>query len=622
MSANGIKANGKKVGPDQKRTRPSASLSEDPNPTPSGWPELSPEGKAKLALAIAGLDGSSYFNDDSSSYDDEEYDDEDTEYGPSTGPAIAVNPRLAHFFEPAMEQRRHAAVKAMLRRIPAARPTDDDGAQRFAGVCEDAIAFDLDDESAIYAIEVYRRTFPLGHDVTDADICEELRKAEKATYRGSSVLPAGLLVDVGPEDSRHQRLVTVRIGKHFKQGRFDVFSPKPADYFCFDVQTSFGLNLGASKMLADMIREQVEDHDEKPDLSSALPISQFVQRDYKVEYLIPYVMVAGQPGVISARSKSLKTSIALDAHVSMATATRFLGYWEVPEPVRSGILTAESGEATIKETLLRIARGRGLDAAQSGMMDNCIVETKSPQLRQRIWLDEIKRFIETYGLRCLTIDPTYLALAGIDQNSLAAMAEALAPLNRIISTTGCSINMVHHNRKVTENRYGCPTLDEITGSGFAQWARYWILLCKRREWNADTGEHDLWLVTGGSAGFGSTKWVHVREGQPKDPGGRIWQVTVESAAEGERKEKASREQQRAQGKAEQREADKGALKRALSSCKDGVGTKTDLKGRTGISSERIVAAIADLLNSGQIVMTEITKGNNRPYEAYTFPMED
>jgi hypothetical protein len=316
---------------------------------------------------------------------------------------------------------------------------------------------------------------------------------------------------------------------------------------------------------------------ESPDvnlLDDLMPVSQFVRQTHFVDYLIPFVAVKGQPGVISARSKSLKTTVALDALLSMATARPFLGHWEVSSAVRCAMLTAESGAPTIDETLCRIADAKGIDPEE---IHNAMISCRCPRLQSRAWLDTIRRTIEERELACLVIDPTYLAAAGVKQNDLSAVAAMLEPVSRIIQDTGCTIWFVHHNRKVTESRYGCPTLEEITGSGWGEWARFWLLLNRRREWDDETGRHWLWLVTGGSAGFGARKWLDVHEGKPTDSGGRVWEVDVEAAIEGEEKEKARKEAAKEQGTKDRFAADRQAACESLAELPDCTGTKTDIR---------------------------------------------
>jgi hypothetical protein len=346
-------------------------------------------------------------------------------------------------------------------------------------------------------------------------------------------------------------------------------------------------------------------------LSDLQPVSRFVQQSHHVEYLIPFALVAAQPGVISARTKSLKTTVAIDANLSMATATPFLGAWPVPAIARCGILSAESGAATIVESIRRIAQAKNIVPEE---IDNCLVSSRCPRLQSGAWLDEIRRVIGENQLRCLTIDPTYMAAAGVKQNDLSSVAAMLEPVSRIIVDTGCAIVMVHHNRKVSDMRYGCPTLEEITGSGFAEWSRFWLLLNRRKEWDDTTGRHWLWLVTGGSAGFGSRKWLDVREGKPTDLDGRVWEVEVVPAAEGESRERAERVRQKETRQADDLEADKRKLVDILR--KHGPSTVTDMRTIAGMNYTRFRPALSELLDSGDVKPTQVTKGNRQEYTAY------
>src|SRR5436190_1675274 len=68
------------------------------------------------------------------------------------------------------------------------------------------------------------------------------------------------------------------------------------------------------------------------------------------------VMVRGQPMVIGGPPKSLKTSLALDLAISLATATPFLGHFPVPKQRRVAVFSGESGRATVYETVRRVLR--------------------------------------------------------------------------------------------------------------------------------------------------------------------------------------------------------------------------------------------------------------------------
>src|SRR5262249_50623485 len=74
--------------------------------------------------------------------------------------------------------------------------------------------------------------------------------------------------------------------------------------------------------------------------------AEFLAGDYRAEFLVPRILVRGQPAVIGGASKTLKTSVVLDLAVSMATATPFLGTFPVNRRTRIGIASGESGEFT------------------------------------------------------------------------------------------------------------------------------------------------------------------------------------------------------------------------------------------------------------------------------------
>ena len=70
--------------------------------------------------------------------------------------------------------------------------------------------------------------------------------------------------------------------------------------------------------------------------------------------LVKRVLVAGQPMIVGAPQKTLKTSVMCDLAVSLATATPFLGHFDVPRAVKVALLSGESGEWTLAQTLQRV----------------------------------------------------------------------------------------------------------------------------------------------------------------------------------------------------------------------------------------------------------------------------
>src|SRR5262245_30328024 len=80
-----------------------------------------------------------------------------------------------------------------------------------------------------------------------------------------------------------------------------------------------------------------------------LTASQLAGDDYRPEYLIRGLLVARQPAFVIGGSKTLKTTIGLDAAIALASGTAVLGEFCCPHPRRVAFLSGESGEFTIQE---------------------------------------------------------------------------------------------------------------------------------------------------------------------------------------------------------------------------------------------------------------------------------
>ena len=106
------------------------------------------------------------------------------------------------------------------------------------------------------------------------------------------------------------------------------------------------------------------------------------------------------------------------------------------------------------------------------------------------------------GLKVLIIDPAYLCLdLGDDAGNLFTVGKKLRELTDIGHATGCTIIIIHHNKKSINDPFAIPELESIAWSGFQEWARQWLLIGRRELYNAErAGSHRLWLNVGGSAG--------------------------------------------------------------------------------------------------------------------------
>ena len=252
--------------------------------------------------------------------------------------------------------------------------------------------------------------------------------------------------------------------------------------------------------------------------------------EFSTDYLVDGVLVAGQPCVMAAGKKTLKTNIACDLTLSLASGSPFLGKFWTPRAVRVAMMTGESGDGTMPETLRRIARSKPwINLADYA---NAICFFDLPRLGQPQTRRELERFIIDNSLTALIIDPAYLCLdLGDDAGNLFAVGKKLRELTDIGHTTSSTIIIIHHNKKSINDPFAIPELESIAWSGFQEWARQWLLIGRRELYNAErAGSHRLWLNVGGSAGHSDCWAVDIEEGSRKNEGGRRCEVSVPVAS--------------------------------------------------------------------------------------------
>jgi hypothetical protein len=260
----------------------------------------------------------------------------------------------------------------------------------------------------------------------------------------------------------------------------------------------------------------------------ALDSATFFQSEFVVEYLVDQCLPAGQNCVFGGREKTLKTSIGIELACSLASATPFLGVFNVPKAVPVGFISGESGKVTIQAKARQVCEAKQVDP-MSLPIKWCF---RLPQLGDPTQLSAVERLIQANGLRALFIDPLYLCLlrneAASNASNLFAMGAALSPLSEIVESTGCTIVVMHHFRKgsATDRQHEPAELTQLAMSGTAEWARSWILLSRRSAWEPGS-PHELWMNVGGSAGHASLLAVDIDEGETGVPGGRYWNVKTE-----------------------------------------------------------------------------------------------
>ncbi len=319
------------------------------------------------------------------------------------------------------------------------------------------------------------------------------------------------------------------------------------------------------------------------------------------EWLVKRVMVANQNGVVGGPKKALKTSMLVALFVALATGRPFLGTFAVPRQRRVCLVSVESGEFVILETLRRVCAAQGVTIEDT--RPNLTFEFRLPRFGVAGEVDEVGRVLADLGVEVAAFDPLYLcALAGVDESGpQASNAMQMGPLyagigDRMLSF-GCTPLLAHHFKQGRPEKTAQPDLGDLSHAGIQEYAAQWLLLSRREPFQPGSGLHHLWLVAGGRVGHSGCWGVDVDEGQlGEDFGGRKWETSVMSEADAI----AAKDDR----KASQREAKGRADETSLLSALDRMGDRGEratlraLREVLGWGHDRALKAASRLVKDG------------------------
>lgn len=354
----------------------------------------------------------------------------------------------------------------------------------------------------------------------------------------------------------------------------------------------------------------------RPFTSGIVGSREFGARTFPREWLIRHILTLGQPTIIGGPRKALKTTTCVDLAISIATATRFLGEFDVPRPRRVLFLSGESGDATIQETARRVCKARDLDF--DDLEGRIFWGFKLPQLSDQGDMDELASYIRDHEIEVVIVDPLYLCLLSgnskLDPANLFDVGPLLARITATCLEAGATPLLVHHLRKNRDNPDSPPELEDLAFAGVQEFARQWILIGRREAYEPGTGDHKLWLNVGGSAGHSGSWALNVAEGIVDDDfSGRDWNVSILRASEA----RATVAEQAAAAKAEKmaeaaKVADQARRRKVCDDAetaflwlkKNGPASKSDWRNSVGFNAERIGSVIAELLEQKRIRHTQ------------------
>jgi hypothetical protein len=257
----------------------------------------------------------------------------------------------------------------------------------------------------------------------------------------------------------------------------------------------------------------------------------FEANNYRLGWLVEWVLLRGLACILGGPKKALKTSILVDLALSLAAGVRFLGEFFVPQKTRVCVLSGESGEATLQALARRVAAARGVPWPQV----DCFWGFDLPQLSVPEHLEALREALVQHKVEVLIYDPLYLGLLagqgadGLSAANLYQVGPLLLGVAKTCLDVGVTPILAHHFKITRRDPYAEPQLEDLAFAGVQEFARQWVLLCRRQPFDPEDpeGRSQLWLQAGGSAGHSLFRAVDVCEGRlGTDFSGRTWKVEV------------------------------------------------------------------------------------------------
>ena len=170
----------------------------------------------------------------------------------------------------------------------------------------------------------------------------------------------------------------------------------------------------------------------------------------------------------------------------------------------------------------------------------------TPKLSDDGDIATVTAFIKKRNLKVIIFDPAYTSLLKGNTKASASnvfdMGAVLSKISEACLAAGATPVCAHYtvkNAGMKAGRNGAQyksyepaELGDLAFAGFGEFARQWLLLARRADYVPGTGKHQLWVTTGGSAGFNGTYAVDIDEGvMGEDFRGKKWDVCVQAQGE-------------------------------------------------------------------------------------------
>ena len=160
-------------------------------------------------------------------------------------------------------------------------------------------------------------------------------------------------------------------------------------------------------------------------------------------WLIEQLWSANAVGIVGGMPKSLKTWLALEMAVAVASGSSCLGQFAVPTAGPVLLYAAEDSQTSLRGRLESLVHQRGLRLPD---VDLRVIIEESLRLDRAADQQRLEATLILHRPTLLILDPL-VRLHAIDENAAGEIAALLGYLRLLQRKTGTAIGLVHHARK-------------------------------------------------------------------------------------------------------------------------------------------------------------------------------
>ncbi len=201
-------------------------------------------------------------------------------------------------------------------------------------------------------------------------------------------------------------------------------------------------------------------------------------------WLIEQLWLREAVGIVGGPPKMLKTWLALEMAVSVASRSPCLGTFPVHASGPVLLFAAEDSQAKVRSRLESLSRNHGSSLEH---VDVRVITVDTLRLDRSADQERLEATVMFYKPVLLVLDPL-VRLHGLDENQSGPMAALLGYFRALQRKSGTAIAIVHHARKNTSSSAGAGYTLRGSGDLYA-WVDSFLCVQRRRDRVVLLAEH-------------------------------------------------------------------------------------------------------------------------------------